>query len=118
MDKPANKDDKAYLLLLRDSFSKIRSYTSGMLLNDFSLDGKTQSAVIMQLHVIGELSKKMPQPIKDVIDIPWKQMAGFRDWISHDYFSLDLPTLWHTVQESIPEAEGKVVSYLNLKTIT
>ena len=117
MDKSANKDERAYLFLLRDSFSKIRDFTSGMSLNDFSLDGKTQSAVIMQLHVIGELAKKMPQSIKDAIDIPWKQMAGLRDWISHDYFSLDLPTVWQTVQASIPQAEQKVADYLNLRTI-
>ncbi|MFA6405076.1 MAG: DUF86 domain-containing protein [Candidatus Paceibacterota bacterium] len=99
MDQDNNKNDKAYLLLMLDAIAKIKDFTNGMLFDNFSKDGKTQSAVIMQLQVIGELAKKVPEKIKSGINIPWKNMAGFRDMISHDYFGLDLMSVWHTVED-------------------
>lgn len=109
---PANKDETAHLRLLLDSIEKIKEYTRGMKRADFKVDGKTQSAVIMQLQVIGELAKKIPESIRVSIAIPWKQMAGLRDLVSHDYFSLDLEVIWNTVETNIPDAEAKIRAYL------
>ena len=103
-----HKDETAYLRLILDSVAKIKEYTKGMDLMSFKADGKTQSAVIMQLQVIGELAKKIPRHFRDAIVLPWKQMAGLRDFVSHDYFSLDVQVIWNTVETSIPEAEKKI----------
>ena len=86
MAQDKNKHDKAYLQLMLDSFAKIKRFIDGMSFEDFSADEKTQSAVIMQLQVIGELAKKVPENFKESIDVPWKNMAGLRDLVSHDYF--------------------------------
>jgi uncharacterized protein with HEPN domain len=106
-----NKDPKAYLHLMLDSFRKIREYTANMSYENFSTDEKTQSAVIMQLAVIGELSKKVPEDIKVAIPIPWKDMAGMRDFVAHEYFKLDLSTVWHTITESVVSAEKAILEY-------
>jgi len=108
-----NKDNTAYLRLMIDSFNKIKDYSKDMSFEDFSNDSKTQSAVIMQLQVIGELSKRMPEEIKVAINIPWKQIAGMRDMVSHDYFNLDIKAVWDTIMKSVPEAESEVSKYLN-----
>ncbi len=112
MDQDKNKDDKVYLQLMLDAFSKIKNFTDSISYESFSADNKTQSAVIMQLQVVSELAKKVPERMKAGIDVPWKNMAGFRDMISHDYFGLDLMTVWHTVVESVPEAEAEIRKYL------
>lgn len=106
------KDETAHLRLLLESIEKIKDYTRGMKRDGFLADGKTQSAVIMQLQVIGELAKKIPESIRASIAIPWKQMAGLRDLVSHDYFSLDLEVIWNTVETSIPDTERKIRAYL------
>lgn len=107
-----HKDKIAYLRLILDSFGKIHNFTNEMSFVDFSNDNKTQSAIILQLQVVGELAKKTPDEIKLSIDIPWKQMAGFRDIVAHDYFGIDLMTVWNTVQKSVPDAETKIRKYL------
>ena len=112
MVQDKNKDNTAYLRLILDSFKKINDFTLGMSDTDFFNDSKTQSAVIMQLQVVGELSKKILNEIKNSIDLPWKNIAGLRDMVAHDYFGLDLVTIWYTVQVSVPEAEGKIKKYL------
>jgi len=109
-----NKDDTAYLKLILESFDKIKAYVGTMTYDDFTKDGKTQSAVIMQLQVVGELAKTVPEETKKSIDVPWKEIVGLRDLISHQYFRLDIQTIWHTTQESIPIASGKIRKYLRM----
>jgi len=106
------KDNLAYLHLILDATRKIQEYLGQMEFNDFLSDGKTQSAVIMQIQVIGELSKKIPEEIKSKIDVPWKEIAGLRDMVSHDYFSLDVEAIWNTATKDATELEEKIKKYL------
>jgi|SRR3989338_6451812 len=107
-----NKDNLVYVHLMSDSFAKIKEYIAGISYDGFLADSKTQSAVIMQLQVIGELAKKVPEEIKQSINVPWKQIAGMRDIVSHDYFNLDIKTVWDTVTTSVSDAEIKIREYL------
>ena len=109
------KNNNIYLKLILDSTEKINSYVKDMNLNDFIGDSKTQSAVIMQLQVIGELSKKIPENVKVQIQLPWKQISGLRDIISHDYFSLDIELVWNILDSKIKDVSNKITLYLSVQ---
>jgi len=96
------KDDGLYLEQMLDSLQKIESFTSGMDQRMFEVDAKTQSAVILQLMLIGELAKRISPDTKTKIDAPWKEIAGFRDKAIHHYFEIDLEVVWNTVVEDVP----------------
>jgi len=96
------KDEKVYIEQMLDAISKIEAFTLGMKKDDFMKDSKTQSAVIMQLTVIGELVKKLSSETKESSDIPWKEIAGFRDRAIHHYFGMDLNVIWDTVILDVP----------------
>lgn len=108
------KDKLAHLKLILDSVRKIKEYISEMKFDDFIKDGKTQSAVLMQLHVIDELVKKVPEEIKLKSDLPWKKMTGMRDMISHEYFGLDLEQVWKTAVEDVPILGTEIKKFLLL----
>ena len=90
----------------------VTGFLSGYDLQKFRQDAKTQSAIIMQLVVIGELAKKLPDDIKAKIDLPWKLMAGFRDFAVHEYFELDLEQIWDTVSRDVPTVKEKLETFL------
>lgn len=94
-----------------DATQKIGVFVANMSQDDFLNDEKTQSAVLMQLQVIGELSKKVPDDIKVNIDVPWKAIAGLRDMVSHDYFSLDLEAIWNTATIDVIELGNKIKEF-------
>lgn len=73
------KDTNIYLKLILDSVSKIELFTEDTVKESFIADLKTQSAVLMQLQIIGEISKKIPDITRESIDLPWKQISGLRD---------------------------------------
>jgi uncharacterized protein with HEPN domain len=84
------KDDRFYLLHIRDAIQNIFEYTkSGR--DGFIADKKTQDAVIRNLEIIGEATKRLTTSTTDTRpDIPWKQIAGLRDVLIHNYFGVNL----------------------------
>lgn len=104
------KDDRIYLENILDSVRKIRDFVKGMTQTMFTKDEKTQSAVIMQLALIGEMAKKVSTSTRSKIEIPWKEIAGFRDRAIHDYYQIDLNVAWDTILldlEPLAKAIGK-----------
>ena len=100
--------DDAYLAQMRDTVRKVKSYTDGITREEFLNDEKTQSAVTMQLILIGELSKKLSIITKERINLPWRKMAGLRDIAVHDYFSLDTEAIWDTITNHFALLEEKL----------
>ncbi len=105
------KNDKAHIDFILDSVRKIEKYTSGINKESFKEDELRQSGVLMQLTLIGEISKKVSDETKDKIDLPWKDIAGFRDRAIHNYFDIKVGVVWDTVQEDIPELKAKLLVF-------
>ncbi len=80
-----------------DAVRKIRQFVEGIDKDAFLKDQKTQSAVIMQLALIGELAKRVSSDSRSAVDVPWKEIAGFRDRAIHDYYQIDLNIAWDTI---------------------
>lgn len=69
----------------------------------FSVDEKTKSAVVWQIHIIGEATKNIPKSMTAKYDeLPWKYMARIRDKIAHFYFGIDYEIVWDVVKNKLP----------------
>ncbi len=109
------KDSNAYIDLIIAACKKITEYISGLDAEGFLGASMVQSAVIMQLQVIGEMAKKLDAGAKDEIDAPWKMIVGLRNIISHDYFLLEIGTIWNIATLNIPALEEKLHAYLHAR---
>lgn len=99
-----DRDLRDYINDLVEACEDILAFTKGMSYSDFADDKKTVNAVIRSLEVIGEATKKLPTSLKDSHpDVPWKQMAGMRDKLIHEYFGIDQQMVWQAVEKHIPE---------------
>jgi uncharacterized protein with HEPN domain len=102
------KDDHAYLLHILDSIGKIFDYTTEGREGFFS-DTKTQDAVVRNLEIIGEAVKRVSPGCRDENrDIPWKQIAGMRDRLIHDYFGVDMKLVWAVIGKELRPLERKI----------
>ena len=69
----------------------------------FAVDSKTQSAVLYQVAVIGEATKRLSRSYRVAHpQVPWREMAGMRDVLIHDYDSVDAGEVWRVTQRDIP----------------
>jgi len=100
------KDDLVYIEHIQSSVNRIQSYTSGLNLDLFLESHMVQDAIVRQLEVIGEATKRISQDFRDQHqDIPWKDMAAMRDKLIHDYIEVDFKMVWNTARIDIPELE-------------
>ena len=102
-----------YLKDILDAMEKSQKFVENISYAQFTQDDKTVFAVIRALEIIGEAVKNIPENIrKENPDVPWKDMAGMRDILIHDYFGVDMETVWLTVTEKIPEIKLRIKKML------
>lgn len=79
------------------------SFTTGMTQSEFIEDQKTIAAVMYAIAVMGEATKRLSNEFREQhCHLPWKEIAGLRDRLVHDYKNIDLDILWDVVSVQIP----------------
>ena len=108
---------KHYTELLRhilDECDYILSVITPQTTKNDLIDNETlKRAIVRSLEIIGEASKKIPADVKyQWKDIPWKNMAGMRDKLIHDYFGINYSIVWDVVRNKIPEVSTQIKKVL------
>jgi uncharacterized protein with HEPN domain len=110
------KDDKIYIDHILQSIDRIEEYLSGKDHQAFSDDFMTQDAVVRQLEIIGEATKRISKDLRNLNpQVPWSDMAGMRDILIPDYIDVDLDIVWKTASESIVKLKS-LLQNLTLKS--
>jgi uncharacterized protein with HEPN domain len=105
----SNKDPRVYFEDILESIGKIEAYVGGKTYADFEADAKGQDAVVRRLEIIGEAVKNIPDEIKAAEPgIPWRQIAGMRDVIVHEYAVVSLERVWKVVTDDLGQLKSAV----------
>lgn len=92
-----------------DSIKNIEDFTKGLDKLKFTNDKLRQSAVIRQLEIIGEAAKNVPSSFRNMYsNIPWKEISGFRDVLSHAYFGVNIDRVWDIIAKDLPNLKKKI----------
>lgn len=106
------KDDSVYLRHILDAINKIESYVA-VGRDAFFSDSHWQDAVIRQLEIMGEATKRLSQDLRvRHPKVPWKRIAGLRDVLIHGYFGVDLDMVWQITQTYLPKLKPEVENIL------
>ena len=96
-----------YLDHIRQAVYDACGFLDGMSKAEFLSDKRSQQAVIMSLIIIGEAVTKVmdrdPAFAARHSRIPWRNMRGMSNRITHGYFDINLDVVWETVQQALPE---------------
>ena len=109
---PGPEADRVLLAHMRDCLDRIREYTNAERAR-FDASRLVQDAVIRNLQTLAESSQRLSSEIKGTEpQIPWRELAGFRNVIVHGYLGVDLGAVWLVVEQDLPtltEAVNRMV---------
>lgn len=70
-----------------------------------------QDAVVRNLEVVGEAAKQVPDSLRGrAPELSWREMAGMRDKLIHDYLGVDLDLVWDVVASELPATRERIVA--------
>jgi uncharacterized protein with HEPN domain len=89
--------------------SKIQEYIDRLSYDDFVNDHKTQDAIIRNIEIIGEATKRLSTEITEKYsNIPWEMIAGTRDRLIHGYFGVNIDIVWEIATIDVPDLEQEI----------
>ena len=98
-----SRDSLLFLEDIEKSCERVVRYTAGRSKDQVFEDDIRADAVLLNLHIIGEAVKKLPNDLRERYpDVAWREIAGLRDFIAHTYFALDTDILWDAVERDVP----------------
>jgi uncharacterized protein with HEPN domain len=106
-----HKEPLEYLKHIRDECLFINSkIQSGLSDEEFLRDETLKRAVVRSLEIIGEATKKIPVDVKlKWSGVQWKNMAGMRDKLIHDYMGVNYYIVWDVIKNKIPELTNQII---------
>ncbi len=103
------KDDRLYLVHIGECITRIEEYIDNKDQKDFLDSYLIQDAVLRNLQILAESTQRLSSEIKNAYsDIPWRQIAGFRNILVHDYLGINLKQIWLLIEKDLPDLKSKI----------
>jgi uncharacterized protein with HEPN domain len=105
---PGPDADRVLLAHMGECIERIREYTAGDR-SRFEVSRLVQDAVIRNLQTLTESSQRLSDELKATEpQVPWRELAGFRNVIVHGYLGVDLAAVWLVVDQDLPPLAAAV----------
>lgn len=108
-----NKDWRVRIEDMLEAIERITRYVDGMTAQEFLASDITQDAVIRNLEILGEASKRVPGFITMAhAEIPWSRIADMRNILVHEYHSIDPEIILDAARHDLPPLVGPLKTIL------
>lgn len=109
MAKEKKRDESVFFEDILASIEKIVEYMEGLTEKEFEENSEKQDAVIRRIEIIGEAVKNISNETRGKYpDVRWREIAGMRDVVIHQYFGVTIGLVWRVATSDIPGLKEKI----------
>jgi uncharacterized protein with HEPN domain len=102
------KEDRLYLVHIRECITRVEEYTSAGR-DGFFGSRLVQDAVLRNLQTLAEPTQRLSSTLRNRHpEIDWRGMAGFRNVLVHDYMGVDLDEVWEIIEQDLPSLKSQL----------
>ena len=103
------RDVNLFIQDISDNINNIESFSKNLNKEKFESNKLRQNAIIRCLEIIGEAAKNIPDSFREKYpDMPWREVAGFRDVLSHAYFGVSIERVWNIIELDLPNIKKEI----------
>lgn len=110
------RDEIVFLEDILYCIDKISEYTKNTSEIEFEQNIEKQDAVIRRIEIIGEAVKSLSFTTREEYpQIPWREIAGMRDIVIHEYFGVSVGMVWRVAISDIQELKPLIQKIIDEK---
>ena len=107
------RDERVFLDDILECIHKIAEYMEGLTEQEFEQNYEKQDAVVRRIEIMGEAVKNISANTKSKYpNIRWRDIAGMRDIVIHQYFGVSIGMIWRVAIYDIPELKDEIEKIL------
>ncbi|NES23851.1 MAG: DUF86 domain-containing protein [Symploca sp. SIO3E6] len=108
-----SRNTVTFLQDILEGIGDIENFTKQISFEEFTKNKEKIYAVQKAIELIGEAVKNIPDSVRNKYSyIPWRNIAGMRDKLSHQYWKVDLEVIWKVVEENLPELKVMIIQVI------
>ena len=107
------REFRDFLQDILEAICQLEKMTQDLSFEEFSTKIEIFLSAVKLIEIIGEAVKNIPDEVRvNYPNIPWKNIAGMRDKLVHEYWAIDEKVVWKVIQNNLPQRKRIIISII------
>lgn len=107
------REFRDFLQDILEAICQLEKMTQALSFAEFSTKIEIFLSAVKLIEIIGEAVKNIPDEVRvNYPNVPWKNIAGMRDKLVHEYWAIDEKVVWKVIQNNLPQLKRIIISII------
>lgn len=106
--------DKLRLEHIAEAIERLQVHASSLAEDELRKDVLRYYGIVKNIEIIGEAARMLTDDFKQTHpEVAWRNIAGMRNFLVHEYFNVDEETVFEVLHSEIPVLKNQITIYLS-----